>query len=182
MAIGLSNNTIKTRIQLKSDTTVNWNQAGINGFIPLSGEIIVYEIDQDHPYARLKVGDGINTINNLPFIEGETLNGKKTEIVTFDNFESRPQYGSSDKLYIDKSTNRIYYFDANGYQQLSNFPLKVTKQNYNVVNWYEAGKVTTASINDTNSTLEIINGTASYLDTSNVFLVTNVEYNNGGNE
>ena len=33
--------TINTRIQLKRDITANWNNA--RGFIPLKGEVIIYE-------------------------------------------------------------------------------------------------------------------------------------------
>ena len=33
--------TVNTRIQLKRDTTAHWNQA--TGFIPLPGEVIIYE-------------------------------------------------------------------------------------------------------------------------------------------
>ena len=51
MAIGTSNNTIKTRIQLKNDTETNWKKAvlvadggtkvGGTSFVPLLGEIII---------------------------------------------------------------------------------------------------------------------------------------------
>ena len=73
-----ANNTIKTRIQLKSDTEANWSKAGpkegSNGFVPLSGELIVYTADATHPFSRLKVGDGVTTVINLPFIDSNTMN------------------------------------------------------------------------------------------------------------
>ena len=46
---------------LKHDTAVNWAKA-VN-FIPAKGEVIVYD-DMDPPF---KVGDGIHTVNELPF-------------------------------------------------------------------------------------------------------------------
>jgi len=77
--MAVSNNTIKTRIQLKSDTEANWNKAGpkdnSNGFVPLSGELIIYSADAAHPFSRLKVGDGVTNVVNLPFIDSGTLNG-----------------------------------------------------------------------------------------------------------
>jgi len=74
-----ANNTIKTRIQLKSDTEANWNKAGpkenSNGFIPLNGELIIYSADNAHPFSRLKIGDGVTNVVDLPFVDAGTLNG-----------------------------------------------------------------------------------------------------------
>lgn len=58
--------TIKTRLLQKIDTEENWLKA-IN-FIPLKGELIVYSKDNNYPYDRIKIGDGINTVINLPFV------------------------------------------------------------------------------------------------------------------
>ena len=57
---------ISSRIQHKHDVEINWNKA-IN-FIPKIGEIIVYDIDENYTYERMKIGDGKTTIINLPFI------------------------------------------------------------------------------------------------------------------
>jgi hypothetical protein len=115
-----SNNTIKTRIRLKSDTEANWNKAGPRdgsaGFVPLAGELIVYTADATHPFSRLKVGDGNTNVVDLPFIDAGTLNGNETEIVKAANFAAFPSPGSDDKLYVDLSTNRIYHYSpASGY-------------------------------------------------------------------
>ena len=82
---------IKTRIQNKHDLEVNWNAA--TGFIPLKGELIVYDIEVDEnkqpitklidgvektvyelagrstpcTHERFKIGDGINLAKDLPF-------------------------------------------------------------------------------------------------------------------
>jgi hypothetical protein len=40
-------------------------------FIPLAGEIIVYDTDGDTP-VKFKIGDGINYVNVLPFV-GEDI-------------------------------------------------------------------------------------------------------------
>ena len=65
---------VRTRIQLKNDTEANWDKA--IHFVPLLGEVIIYSADDTHPFSRLKVGDGITTVVNLPFIDASTLNGK----------------------------------------------------------------------------------------------------------
>lgn len=129
-----SNNTIKTRIKLKSDTEKNWSA---NPIIPLAGELIVYSADATHPFSRLKVGDGSTNVINLPFIDSGTLNGNETEIVKKENFSGFPSPGSEDKLYVDLSTNRIYHYAAaSGYTQLSNFEYNIEKSTMgSVVSW-----------------------------------------------
>jgi len=156
-----ANNTIKTRIQLKSDTETNWNKAapknGSTGFIPLAGELIIYSADNAHPFSRLKVGDGTTNVVNLPFIDAGTLNGTETEIVKVPTFNDLPSPGSPDKLYVDLATSRIYHYAANsGYTQLSNFEFNVSKTTVtNIISW-SAGKMTAASV--TSNTLVVDNG------------------------
>ena len=57
--------TLKTRIQNKHDVEENWNKA--TGFTPMEGELIIYDADSTHSYKRLKIGDGITNVINLPF-------------------------------------------------------------------------------------------------------------------
>ena len=56
-----------TRIIHKHDSEANWNKA-VN-FIPIQGEIIVYDIDEIYNYERVKIGDGIRKVNDLPFVD-----------------------------------------------------------------------------------------------------------------
>lgn len=67
---------MNARIQNKHDIEANWNKA-LN-FIPKAGEIIIYDIDENHNYSRFKIGDGIRTINNLEFSQTD-LTGYATE-------------------------------------------------------------------------------------------------------
>ena len=78
---------LNSRIQLKHDTEVNWGKA--ENFIPKIGEVILYDVDSNHDCVRIKIGDGVTPINNLPFavdynetiadikIEGATLSYTK---------------------------------------------------------------------------------------------------------
>lgn len=59
--------TLKTRVVLKHDTEANWNKA--TTFIPLKGEVIIYDPDSTHTYSRQKIGDGVKTVVALPFFE-----------------------------------------------------------------------------------------------------------------
>lgn len=75
------------RQQQKIDIEANWLKA--TNFIPKNGEIIVYDAetaDTDFTgtgralpitYARVKIGDGVNNVNDLPFLHGV---GVETEL------------------------------------------------------------------------------------------------------
>lgn len=74
--------TIKTRIQQKHDIEANWLNA--TNFVPLRGELIIYDSEYDengnelsitgtgrtwrYDYARHKIGDGKTNVNELPFL------------------------------------------------------------------------------------------------------------------
>ena len=77
--------TINTRIQLKRDTTEHWNQA--RGFIPLPGEVIVYEDYETETYTverhgqivtktvdipNIKIGTGNAYVQDLAFVDEKT--------------------------------------------------------------------------------------------------------------
>lgn len=57
---------IKSRLIHKHDVEANWSLA--ENFIPKQGELIVYDIDENYDYERVKIGDGITNVNGLPFI------------------------------------------------------------------------------------------------------------------
>ena len=56
---------MKARVSSLYKTEAEWN--AIN-FIPLPGEIVIYAPDDaKYTYARVKVGDGITPLHQLPF-------------------------------------------------------------------------------------------------------------------
>lgn len=67
------NTTLKTRIQNRHDTEANWTTASnaTNPFIPLKGEVIVYDPDTTHTTPRVKIGDGVTKVGNLAFVGGD---------------------------------------------------------------------------------------------------------------
>ena len=77
--------TVNTRIQLKRDTTENWNNA--RGFIPMAGEVIVYTDYETKTYEveeygkkvtktveipNIKVGTGNAYVQDLAFVDEKT--------------------------------------------------------------------------------------------------------------
>ena len=183
-----SNNAIKTRVQLKSDTEENWRKSVLstdhpNGqknsgtsFVPLLGELIVFIADDAHPFSRLKIGDGNTNVLSLPFIDAGTINGSllpESQVVTYTNRDAFPIIGSENKLYIDITNDIIYcYTDASGYTQLSNFNFIVTRDTVSqIVNW-TAGQL--ASFAPSNGILEINTGSLPTLNYTNFSAVTNI--------
>jgi hypothetical protein len=63
---------INGRIIHKHDIEENWKKA-VN-FIPKKGELIIYDADGDIMYERIKVGDGVTAVSNLPFYLEHELN------------------------------------------------------------------------------------------------------------
>ena len=54
------------RLINKHDVEANWLQA--TSFVPNKAEIIVYDTDENHAKERIKIGNGITPVNELPFI------------------------------------------------------------------------------------------------------------------
>lgn len=77
--------TLKTRIIHKHDVELNWNKA--TNFIPKQGEIIVYDIDSNHSYERIKIGDGVTNVNNLPFVIS-TLTNDEIDVICGSTIQS----------------------------------------------------------------------------------------------
>ncbi len=48
---------MKARVSQLHKTEAEW--ARLPNFIPLAGEIIVFDVDGQHKYVRLKIGDGV---------------------------------------------------------------------------------------------------------------------------
>ena len=176
----VSANTIKTRVQLKSDTEANWNKAGPKsgspGFVPLLGELIVYTADDAHPFSRLKVGDGQTNVTLLPFIDAGTLNGEllpESEVKIYARRTSFPSPGEPNKLFIDLETKKIYcYTDAGGYTQISNFTYNTTKTNVSVIQQWNRGTMTKAELE--NGILYVKNGTTPSLSYTTASVVSDI--------
>jgi hypothetical protein len=56
---------LKARISQLHKTEAEWRK--LPNFVPMSGEFIIYIQDEQHDYARIKIGDGITKLKDLPF-------------------------------------------------------------------------------------------------------------------
>ena len=55
------------RIQNKHDSEANWSL--LTSFVPKAGEMIIYDMDANHDAPRIKIGDGVTVLSELPFTE-----------------------------------------------------------------------------------------------------------------
>lgn len=108
----MSTKTLNTRIQNKTDTEQNWKNNP--SFIPLAGELIVYtRIDGDSNKTKIKFGDGVTTVEKLPF----AIKGGKNNIpienvptqngtLTYTGSEQTPKWSNFNetKMYISGTT------------------------------------------------------------------------------
>lgn len=62
-----TNKRMNIRVENKHDIETNWLKA--TGFTPLNGEMIIYDADNLHSYPRIKIGNGVDNVNALPFID-----------------------------------------------------------------------------------------------------------------
>lgn len=63
---------IDARIRSKHDTTANWDNA--TGFIPMAGEIIIYDDYQTKTWQELEYGEMVTKTKNIPGIKIGTGN------------------------------------------------------------------------------------------------------------
>lgn len=178
----MASKTVNTRIQLKSDTEANWKKSVLisdggekasgTSFVPLLGELIVYTADDAHPFSRLKVGDGETNVLALPFIDAQSIQGLENFIIRGANRYSFPAIGQTGQLYIDLSTSNIYYWSTQEGGYIKAFQYNVTKETINTVTGWDAGTMTTASIQNTSLVIE--NGTAPELTLGTLDVVTNI--------
>lgn len=71
------------RIINKHDTEENWLKA--TGFTPKQGELIVYDVDANYDYERIKIGDGVQNVNSLPFADDAVRSSLMSEINAVDD-------------------------------------------------------------------------------------------------
>ena len=91
----MNEKTIKTRLINKHDTESNWLKA--ENFVPLKGEFIIYDNDENNTYTRIKIGDGISKVNELPFYRGVGIyTNEGGEIFNdYDNNTASAKYASA---------------------------------------------------------------------------------------
>ena len=73
---------VNGRIQLKRDTTANWNKA--QGFIPLAGEVIIYTDYETKTYTVEEYGETVTKTVNIPNVKIGTGNAYVQDLAFVD--------------------------------------------------------------------------------------------------
>lgn len=92
---------IFTRMIQKHDKESEWLKA--IDFIPLSGEIIVYDEDDNYNYKRIKIGDGITKINDLSFVTNNP-DWNQTDPTKGDYIKNKPDFEGLESKVVDIET------------------------------------------------------------------------------
>lgn len=74
---------LNTRQLQKYDIESNWNSTP--DFIPKAGEVIIYSPDENTFYPRMKIGNGVTAIANLPFVNKYLEDKIPTQISQLEN-------------------------------------------------------------------------------------------------
>ena len=73
---------LDVRIRSKHDTTANWNNA--KGFVPLAGEIIIYDDYETKTYTVEEYGETVTKTVNIPNIKIGTGNAYVQDLAFVD--------------------------------------------------------------------------------------------------
>lgn len=116
---------LNTRIQLKRDTTENWNNA--KGFIPLPGEIIIYTDYETKTYTVEEYGETVTKTVDIPNIKIGTGNAyvqdlafidEKTKDMLLNHINNQESHVTlADKLFWNNKLNVDDEYDIS-YQEL----------------------------------------------------------------
>ena len=129
---------LSTRIIHKHDLEANWN---LISFIPNQGEIIVYDIDENYTYERIKIGDGETDVKDLPFVGDDIRNTAEelykkmssdmtlrfycvedVTVVTNGVFKTYPANSNVEVKFVDTDVFEIIPTSDNSILQLNGYP------------------------------------------------------------
>lgn len=104
----MSNKTFQGRIVQKHDTNANWEKA--TNFIPLKGEIIVYD-----DLNKIKIGDGTTKVGSLAFINDLDTLATIAKTGSYSDLKNKPTIPSvgNGTLTIQKNGISVGTFTAN---------------------------------------------------------------------
>lgn len=91
---------MKSRHVQKHATESEWLKANI--FIPKQAEIIVYDVDENHPYERFKIGDGVTLLADLPF-SGSSGSGD----VDLSEYATKKDIGGYTATYAEEVSSEV---------------------------------------------------------------------------
>ena len=160
----VENHLKKVRIALKRESA-SYFESIKDTFVPLKGEVII--IDTEDKGIRTKIGNGVDTLTNLPYTD-EDIRSLASGIVVKGYYHEDKFYSDIDhtikivgygyKLYIDIPTRSIYaFFDETGkFEEISSSPKQASSEVSGIAKLYESlGDNVDGSINQKTITDEV---------------------------
>ena len=104
----MANKTFQGRIVQKHDTQANWEKA--TNFIPLKGEIIVYDY-----LKKIKIGDGTTKVGSLAFINDLDTLAAIAKTGNYNDLKNKPTIPSvgNGTITIQKNSTKVDSFSVN---------------------------------------------------------------------
>ena len=108
---------IESIIRLRRDNDYNYEKIK-NAFVPANGEVVLVDTAKDG--LRAKVGNGYNTYAELQYVDEDIRNAVQqgyydNNIFYKDETKQTPFPMMVNKIYIDKLTRKIYYYNGEKY-------------------------------------------------------------------
>lgn len=131
-------NVLNAVIQLRRDNDYNYKKVE-NSFIPANGEVVLVDTAKDG--LRAKVGDGYSTFAQLQYTDADLRNTVLHGYFYQDNFykdaiHSVLMNGMINKIYIDDTARKLYFFDGTRYITIQDTLVTATAQTPGVVKLY----------------------------------------------
>lgn len=131
-------NVLNAVIQLRRDNDYNYKKVE-NSFIPANGEVVLVDTAKDG--LRAKVGNGYSTFAQLQYTDADlrntVLHGYYYNSKFYqDNMHQVAMSGMINKIYIDDSMRKLYYFDGEQYVSIQDNLVTATAEIPGVVKLY----------------------------------------------
>ena len=131
-------NILNAIIQLRRDNDYNFEKVK-DSFIPANGEVVLVDTAKDG--LRAKVGNGYSTFAQLQYTDADlrntVLHGYYYNSIFYqDALHTVSMQGMINKIYIDDSARKLYYFDGEGYVSISENLVTATAEVPGVVKLY----------------------------------------------
>lgn len=132
-------NILNATIQLRRDNDYNFKKVE-NFFVPANGEVVLVDTAKDG--LRAKVGDGYSTFAQLQYTDADlrnpVLHGYYYNSGFYqDTMHTIPMARMMNKIYIDDSARKVYYFDGTNYICIQDHFVNATSNIPGIVKLYD---------------------------------------------
>ena len=144
--------TFNVQYQLRRDNDYNYARVA-NTFIPLKGEPCL--VDTARQGLRVKIGDGVTPFGELEYVDTYLIMGYYINGAFYEDLNKNKVYiPSFNRIYVDKLTYSLFYYDGAAYQQASAYVRAASSEAagilrlYNTTGSNEDGTMTQKAITD----------------------------------